>query len=200
MRAQCAIAEQEAANVPNAADSTCGIGSIYKYYNHTTGSDDSLSSTNTATPEDDSGLVLRSPSEGYKSAYGSSELNMADDESDFTDSRASSSSDLSVKNNEAVTCSTNVTGGLSPPSLQDFKASLNLSGSCKASSPASTNSKSSIRPSLVSSCSLTESMFTSMSSVKSEVLEDKVRKLCLSTSNLDEKMKLARMESQYIHF
>ena len=207
MRAQCAVAKQEAASVPSDSVSDI-VGSIHKYYSSgsssTAGSSDSLSSTNTATPEDDSCLVLRSPSEGYKSAYGSSELNMADDESDFTDSRSSSCSDLSIKNSAVMTPaprgSNNGTGGLSPPSLQDFKASLNLAaGSCSKVSLAPSAKPTDCTKQSLSSSSMTESMFTSVSSVKSEALKDKVRKLCLSTSNLNEKMRLARMESRYIH-
>lgn len=114
--------------------------------------------------------TMRSPSEGYKSAC--SDSNLADTES-FSDSRSSSISNFS-KNSEQY--------GRCRPSLHNFTTSLMSEGEFKVSSH-----------SLMS-----ESMFCSTYSSKYEALEDKVRKLCQSTTNLDEKMRLARQELVYI--
>lgn len=190
MRAQCA--EEEAINLTDSK--------LYKYYSssgsHTAGSSESLSSTNTATPDADL-QPLRSPSEGYKSACSSSQLNLADTES-LSDSRSSSTSDLSKTNDcssPTSTSSTEVTKSPCPPSLQDFKANVSID-KCSKSSYIPSNASHDFVWS--STTSLTESMFNSTMSSKSEALQDKVRKLCQSTSKLDEKMRLARMESQFI--
>lgn len=144
----------------------------------------STCSTATETPErqidEDTTLLDRSPSEGYTSAYGSSYLgDLADTEYYSATSRGSSDSDLSEDCNDYGTSHRG--SGHCPPSLQDFNATL-IAGSNYTSS---------------SSSLLSESMFSSTYSPKYEALEDKVRKLCQSTSDLDEKMRLARLECGY---
>lgn len=141
--------------------------------------------------------TMGSPSsEGYKSACGSSDLGLADTESFSVGSRASSTTDLYQDHRSGVSCSTDSsTGGLDnvtsqgeadggshhPPSLQDFTDSLYMDHNWTSSS----NSL------------LSESMFASTYALKYEAFECKVRKLCQSTADLDEKMRLARLECGY---
>lgn len=50
----------------------------------------------------------------------------------------------------------------------------------------------------ISDTVMSESMFNSSMSIKSEELQERVRRICQSTTELDEKMRLARLESSYI--
>lgn len=140
----------------------------------------STCSTATEVPERKLDRDVSPSSEGYKSACGSSDLNLADTEYFSAGSRLSSSSNLSRHCSDLETSRSG--SGHCPPSLQDFNTTLNADNNNWTSS----------------SSLLSESMFASSYSPKYEALEDKVRKLCQSTSDLDEKMRLARLECSYL--
>lgn len=143
------------------------------------GSSESLASTcSTATEittkEKDISPV-RSPSEGYKSACGS-EYNI--DDSDYSLSPPKGSQ--SKHNSSSISLASR------RPTFKDFNDRLNNTDSTIR------NMSNSVSP------SMTESMFKSTMSLKSDELEERVRKLCQSTTELDEKMRLARLECSFI--
>ena len=145
----------------------------------------STCSTATETPErqvdeDRYSSIKQSSSDEYKSTCGSSNPNLADTESFSAESRVSSASNLSEQSS-GLESSHSLTGHY-PPSLQDFNTSVNADSNWTASSTSL----------------LSDSMFTSTYSPKYEALENRVRKLCQSTSDLNEKMRLARLECSYI--
>lgn len=124
---------------------------------------------------------MRSPSEGYKSACGSlsSSCNIiADSESFNTDDIIDALSSSTV---DSPTMSSSIT---SPPTFSDYNTGV-IKGKDNTSSKT-------LYP------SMSDSMFGSTLSIKSEALQERVRKLCQSTSQLDEKIRLARLERSYI--
>jgi len=110
---------------------------------------------------------LTSPSEGYKSG------------GDDTVSTVSASSDSHSSGKSRLTAR--------PPTLKDFTNSLYMDSSM-SSMWISTQSLAS---------TTTNQMSASTMSVKSAALEQRVRKLCQSTTELDEKLRLARLEGRF---
>lgn len=124
---------------------------------------------------------LRSPSEGYKSACDS------DCCSEGINSYSSSDKDgcLSTSLSSIQTDDDTSTPKCSPPTLKDFQLSISQENTTPLMHSSMTNE-------------MCANMTISTSSLKSEDLQQRVRKLCQSTSQLDEKIRLARLESSYI--
>lgn len=120
---------------------------------------------------------MRSPSEGYKSAC-DSECCSAD-----IDSYSSDCGDLSDSLSSLQTEDSMPALKCSPPTYKDFQVSQ------EETTPQMHSSM---------SHSMCQSMTMSTTSLRSEDLQQRVRKLCQSTTQLDEKIRLARLESSYI--